>query len=252
MRIDDPYDLIRIISKVIDEFGRPDLWWRGHSKSEWKLSPAVYRHNRGHSYEMSVALHFERQAPARYTDCPADALHWLFLMQHYGLPTRLLDWTQSPLIALFFTICEERYDPDPAVLWALDPVALNLDQHKMNTILPASSVTQPDLFLRYLAEDAFVINGTKPDVILATFPPHLDTRMMVQQACSTIHGTTKALEELDNKDKFLRKIEIPSDQKPELRRVLQDMLGIRQSTIYPDLEHLARDLASEVYIIRDI
>src|SRR5690606_36926394 len=56
---------------------------------------------------------------------PRDDWEWLFLMQHYGVPTRLLDWTDSPLVALFFAVYNVDRDDRDASLWVLLPAALN-------------------------------------------------------------------------------------------------------------------------------
>ncbi|MCB5383968.1 FRG domain-containing protein [Blautia glucerasea] len=55
---------------------------------------------------------------------PYDRASWLTMMQHYGLPTRLLDWSESPLVALYFALSEKKDDIDAAV-WIMNPMKLN-------------------------------------------------------------------------------------------------------------------------------
>src|SRR5205823_4830121 len=50
---------------------------------------------------------------------------WLFLAQHFGVPTRLLDWTQGALIALYFALLEEKADKPRPIVWMLNPTQLN-------------------------------------------------------------------------------------------------------------------------------
>src|SRR5687767_3969320 len=85
---------------------RRQLWYRGHADASWQLVPSVFRRRDSSDAEPVLIEHFVRAAPIRYAHCPAknDRAAWLQLMQHYRLPTRLLDWTQSPLVALFFAV----------------------------------------------------------------------------------------------------------------------------------------------------
>jgi hypothetical protein len=104
-------------------------WWRGHAKADWRLEAQVHRkdpENPDHSYdERALIGHFVSRAPSRSNrQCPDahDYFGWLFLAQHYGLPTRLLDWTENPLVATYFAV--ERPDDDGCI-WALSPSVLN-------------------------------------------------------------------------------------------------------------------------------
>ncbi len=78
--------------------------------------------------------------------------------------------------------------------------------------------------------------------IVAVFANQFDVRMLVQLSAFTIHGTVAPLEELKNSNKFLIKFEIPASAKEGLREDLFK-LGISESNLFPDLEHLAKDVA---------
>lgn len=87
------------------------LFYRGHADSTWKLEPTVYRiHPDGKSYrdvEFQMYQEILRRSPQAFQDCNT-TFERLVKMQHYGLPTRLLDLTQSPLVALYFACCEKN------------------------------------------------------------------------------------------------------------------------------------------------
>jgi len=56
---------------------------------------------------------------------PKDEWDWIFLMQHYRAPTRLLDWSESPLVALYFALVDKLQEDSDGALWCMDPIALN-------------------------------------------------------------------------------------------------------------------------------
>ena len=158
-------------------------------------------------------------------------------MRHYGLPTRILDWTESILIAAFFAIGHEeaKGHMEPAVIWALHP-------RRMNKLL--AGLGNIPMFLgeqgRAWARPAFYQNVEQQGV-LAVQPVEIDLRMMLQQSMFTIHGDRTAIEELPKADVFLRKYEIPFACRSSVAKGLE-MLGIRRSTLFPELEHLAREI----------
>jgi hypothetical protein len=99
-----------------------DTKWvfRGHSDSNWGLQPTAERFAktlRLTSIEQYVLLAFKRRAHQYLPDLPADSdtLEWLALAQHYGAPTKLLDFTSSPYVAAFFAVTEQRENESSAV-----------------------------------------------------------------------------------------------------------------------------------------
>ncbi len=238
-RIENAEDLANAAGAAAMEFGS-NPWWRGHSVSTWKLHPFVSRvEDAGHRYEQNIAQHFMLRAHSRYPNCPDqnDAPNWLFLMQHYGLPTRLLDWTGSILIATYFAVRHERYHDEDGAVWALLGTNLNEEQTGKHTFLAPTSSPASNLFREALG----VHRGEPSNIIVATNSFQSDTRMMVQLSEFTLHGVPTPIEELPNKEKFLMQFIIPKAAKSKLKGML-NVFGFSESTLFPDLEHLAADL----------
>ena len=93
------------------------LWFRGHINADWKLTPKLYRKPFIGADENEIRHEFQSRAlQLIQTRLPANKWEWYFLMQHYGVPTRLLDWTENALIAMYFAVedqigrasCRER------------------------------------------------------------------------------------------------------------------------------------------------
>ena len=101
-------------------------WFRGEpADTITPLLPKLYRTVNGKQAhdENQLLQHFRMKAPSLgLMDTPLrdHTDEWLFLAHHVGLPTRLLDWTEGLLVALYFSLKESR----PAI-WMLDPVELN-------------------------------------------------------------------------------------------------------------------------------
>jgi hypothetical protein len=173
-------------------------------------------------------------AVSRHGSVPdkGDAPGWLALARHYGLPTRLLDWTEAPLTAVFFA----AYPPNgkDGRLWALNPALLN------DRLMGQAGVFVPgrDNHVAELFKNAF--RGAPPTGkrVAAVQPAEIDTRMLVQLSRFTVHESGTPLEELIQDDDVLRRYEISNSAKTVIAGELEAM-GIRASSLFPDLETLA-------------
>jgi len=161
------------------------VWWRGEPATfDTALVPAMLRGARGVRDETNMLSVFRLQAVSRSRDLPdqRDLIAWLFLMQHQGLPTRLLDWTENALVAAFHAIAS---NPDEAALiWALSPTALNAAAGQNDRILLGNHRE-----VQRILNVAFNGKGDS-DKVLALQPPESDLRALLQSGRCTIHGAT--------------------------------------------------------------
>lgn len=236
IRVTKPYELFSAFYEANKTFGR-ELWWRGQACLRWDLVPSVYRAGVNDT-EKNLAARFIQKAPSRYPNCPEfnNFSGWLFLMQHHRLPTRLLDWSESPLIASYFAMNE--LPGEDSAIWALDPFKLNGVQFGTRKVLSEFSSEVAPLFAEPLKEKA--INIPK---IAAINSIENNLRMLQQLSKFTISGTTQPLNVVASASEFLIKIEVSSVIKSGCCDLLYD-LGIRSSNLFPDLDNLTREIIS--------
>lgn len=215
-------------------------WFRGHSDKSWKLVPSVHRKHP--LLENQFAQQFRLRAPA-VAKCPdhGDYVSWLPLMRHYGLPTRLLDWTESLLVATYFSSALPDRD---GVIWVLSPGSLN--QVTLGKFIPFMH----DPRVQPLIAEAFGAKiGTGFSPYLAVFAPRSDARMAAQLGNYTIHQARAPLDDQPEASRALISISIPMTAKARLRNEL-GLLGIRASSLFPDLATLATEI-SELVVIEE-
>lgn len=217
------------------------LWFRGHSDKDHSLIPSVQRDGLNNN-EQYISNDFYMKASLRMRDKPNkyDYAAWMALMQHYGLPTRLLDWSKSPLIAAYFATCNyEKFSDKDACIWILKPGLLNESEGFNGYLYPMDTNTALDMM--YPAFKPYKDSKRKvEDKILACYPVENDLRMYTQQSAFTIHNTHKKLEQLDISE-LLNKLIIPSNCKNKILKELR-ICGIELSTVYPDIEHVSKEI----------
>lgn len=103
-------DQIKAFREIV-ETPYSEIWFRGQSDASWPLIPGLLRPDSSicSSQESHLAKQFRLQSAGLHPK-GTDAFLY-FLMQHYGLPTRLLDWTTDPLMALCFAVSPEKSPP---------------------------------------------------------------------------------------------------------------------------------------------
>jgi hypothetical protein len=246
-------ELINSLRRLAPDFGKSEYWFRGHTKdNEWSLVPSVHRLGNKIA-ERQLALRFQVGAVGRTAHCPGENEFgsWLVLMQHYGLPSRLLDWSRSLVVAAYFAVSHEPTETDAAV-WLLAPERLNRRARVPLQGVGLLNGGNASPVIRPITEAAFreVECEASPYAVLSQ---DLDMRVLVQSGAFTIHDRPDPLDEHPFAHEFLARFDIPCSA----RRTFQDELwamGARRSLLFPDLQHLAIELAQssgQTYMISE-
>lgn len=240
--------------------------YRGLSDDSYKLLPSVFRSVdddiSGHvitnnkylawANEKSLLLSFIHEASGLLNIPTNDLLRWAEYAQHYGVPTRFLDWSSNPLVALYFA-CKDRTDKDGAV-WMM---------HGTNykRFLEKNLKVSEEKTVKEIITDLFN-NDTGIDYPVLYTPYYVDARMSAQKSFFLVWGAKKEpledilkegdyymdLPEVDNgirtygnaqQEDILFRFCIHTDRKQPLLHEL-DMVGINEKTLFPGLDGIGR------------
>ncbi len=168
---------------------------------------------------------------------PKDSFDWMFLMQHYGVPTRLLDWTESPLTALYFAVSDKLTDDVDAALWSLKPTELNrIARVELDEILSFDDDELKSYSLETLRQNPR--NKLTP---LATIATRNNPRIQAQLGVFTIHHLDqRPIEDFCTQSEVI-KYRIPKASKEIIRNELK-LLGISKFTLFPELASIGEIL----------
>jgi hypothetical protein len=228
--------------------GHVRVWFRGHSREGWPLQPGVYR-GRLEGVSEPDRWNVERHLTQDFLVQSAGLRHGnetdaglYFLQQHYGMPTRLLDWTNNPLAALFFaSIADPRSDGE---LFMLDAYQFQTASGTVRSFLGRdfrgiATAGHP------VFESALVpIFRWKPDVfpsfIIPVRPSYSDVRISSQRSCFTFHVPDQFVIDLAA-NPTLRVYRVPMSAKPAIIKELR-LLGVDQFRVFGDLSSLSTTL----------
>lgn len=234
-----------------------NLWFRAESSryANTHLVPNLFRE---YICGPSTTLPFKQKEDSIMTSFESEAYPHLrehglldnqigryFILQHYGGETRLLDWTENPLISLFFAV-ENITCQDDAIIWSLDPYKLNDCTYSVATgsdesyLVLYPSLDKSTIIENYLSNEKLVEDNIATRYPIALKPFYVDNRMRNQSSRFTLFGhDKKGLTNHPSKDSFLDQIRIPHENFRLIKRELYK-LGISYDTIYPGLEGIAK------------
>jgi len=214
------------------------VWYRGQARADWPLLPSLARQPDGVRAELITIKRFKQNAAPFLAARPADEWEWVFLMQHHRAPTRLLDWSESPLVAMFFALWDSGHEESDAAVWCLDPIALNHHaghrrRHERDILAFSIDREMDD----YLPDN--VNERVAPHNPVAAIGPRNSVRMVAQAGTFTvIHADATPIEAVSDNQNHIWKLVVPAASKALLRSELT-LLGITEHSLFPDLDRVA-------------
>lgn len=205
-------------------------WYRGHSQQSYQLLPGILRTVDGLRHEWNLYAHFKSRA-GELVERSVGSWELLARMQHHGVPTRLLDWTEDLNTALYFALSGPMPEP---VLWVLNPYDLNKRSVGKSVVFDEADQLGFDY-----AESAKARRWLN-EVPIAMKTPWRSSRIAAQSGGFTCHGQV-----LDPVDVLggsaLKRIVIPPSLVSALRADLKRS-GIDDFKMFPDLDGLSKAL----------
>lgn len=210
-------------------------WYRGQGSIAWTLTPSGLRFRTLDERTRTLGLlaDFKRYGEIKVPNPPAptEELKWVQLAQHYGLPTRLLDWTKNGVMALYFACCED-IDEDGAV-FVLDPIDLNSKVDPKNPrVFDANDDAQ-------LIHEYFKLGGKRiasGKRSIAIYPVWNCDRIERQNGVFTLHGS-RDFSLTSKQVSRMKCLRICRKQKKSLLADLE-RVGVNEMSLFPELEHL--------------
>ena len=260
--VDSLEEYVSFVEKLRSKPNRgKHLWFRGCGKASHKLIPTLYRHKQRQTIDDILLLEKELLARFRQRSIPfhsrplTDEWEWLFFMQHFGVPTRLLDWSESPLMALFFAVMSASHKigkrgrpvfSGNASIWLLDPEQWNKHSVSLKSFPGSVLMTDDPNATAYKPVGNVTTMKLFP---IALYGSHNSQRIVAQRGVFVCFGKDMRPMEVAYKlEKFpadcLTKLVLKKGRMPDMYEALRRQ-GITDSVVFPDLDGLAREIKRE-------
>lgn len=229
--IDSWSDLLKGIKEYKAQFPKEtEFWFRGQSDSSYILKPSLFRYHNGFEKEKEVFNTFRRLSQ-KIAFSHKDEWDLLIDMQHYSIPTRLLDWSENLGIAMYFAVSGHAENHNIS-LYVLNPIELNKYSKKYGIPIVPDDSMGLSYIENYVKKEPFP--PTYPIAIKSNF---INDRVIAQRGMFTVHGDNlTGIEDLC--PKAVKKFTISNKAIPEIKEFLE-IANINEFTVFPDFNGLA-------------
>lgn len=228
--------------EALDYSNKTQFWFRGHSDVSWKLVPGALRF--GRIDKRKIALDSFHQVQRRLQnmlppiDSQATSLAWMQRAQHFGMPTRLLDWSETMSTGLYFACLNSKID---GAVFVIDPKSLN-QLHDLNATGPINPEQEPDRVNEYVSLDGRVDRNGLPTIAIS--PVWNNKRIEAQDGSFTLHG--EKTHHLDSSvAPSLTMVPIRKMHKKLIRRQLENC-NVTEMKLFPEPEKTCRYLRRQL------
>jgi len=211
------WGLIRDFIDKLSQHGRRNAIYRGQACEQWKVIPSAFREGVTGITDEKRLNDWKWRSARFAAPLPQDSIEWLLMAQHYGLPTPLLDWTTSPLVALFFACQGEAHAKCNGEIWVSNLGEFEVAHHTLYIDPFRTDRARP-----------FAINGVGRNV-----------RSTAQDSVLTLH-TRSDCENFNLSTLFT----VPAAFKQPVVSQLSK-LGVTADRLLYDIHHLVKDIKLE-------
>jgi hypothetical protein len=237
------------------------LWYRGVYDESFTPSPRIIWDKTSQKFEKTLVHRFLTKLPQYVDDKSLSNWELYALMQHHGLPTRLLDWSESALVAYYFSLANKYKEDHSNTIWFINPYKLN-EKSLLNKSIHCPGYRSSGMINNQIIDfDTYLPENLRPPQIKPSkgFSPfainttHSSKRIASQKGVFTVHSIEgeSLIDYLKRESpKHIGKINIKIESEYERLSALYELnnLGINHEFIYQDLDSLAQDIKNTFYL----